>query len=76
MWTGMENLAPLELDPWTTQPVESHMADYAFPAHQQLPLFYSNLRFVTVDLEILSLSLSGVMAVLQVFVIFLHLFRP
>jgi len=72
----MENLARLGLDPRTVQPVVRYMADYAFPAHRQLPLFYSNLCFVTVHLEILSLSHSGVMAALQVFVIFLHLFGP
>ena len=46
------------------------LADYAFPAHWQLPLFYANSGFVTVHLEILSLSHSGIMAVLQVLVIF------
>ena len=75
MWTGIENLAPLRLDPWTLQPVASHYADYAFPA-RQLPLFYSNSCFVTVHLEILSVRISGVMAVLQGACNFLHLLKP
>jgi hypothetical protein len=32
VWLGAENLAPLEFDPRTFQPVENRYTDYAIPA--------------------------------------------
>ena len=51
-------------------PAHSESLYNAILAHRKQPLFYLNSCFVTVHLKILSLSLSSVMAVLQVLVIF------
>lgn len=36
VWTGVENLAPPGFGPQTVQPVASHCADYAIPAHHHI----------------------------------------
>ena len=64
----MESLAPLGLDPWTVQPVASHCAD-CFPSPPAAAPVLFELMLCDSALGN-TLSISGVMAVLHVLVIF------